>query len=52
MKLEMSLNPREFWTRTISLSEAEKRESMLSAWEQARFERAREVHALMRRRPL
>ena len=39
----------EFWTLTIALYEAEKREGMLSPWDQARFQEALEVHALMRR---
>jgi tocopherol O-methyltransferase len=46
---DVSDRAREFWTLTIALYEAEKREGMLSPWEQARFPEALEVHALMRR---
>lgn len=46
---DVSHRTREFWTLTIALYEAEKREGMLSPWDEARFQEALEVHALMRR---
>jgi len=46
---DVSHRTREFWTLTIALYEAEKREGILSPWERTRFEEALEVHALMRR---
>ena len=46
---DVSHRTREFWTLTIALYEAEKREGMLNPWERARFKEALEVHALMRR---
>lgn len=46
---DVSYRTREFWTLTIALYEAERREGLLGPWDQARFEEAREVHALMQR---
>ena len=46
---DVSHRTREFWTLTIALYEAEKRQGILSPWERARFQEALEVHTLMRR---
>ncbi len=45
---DVSHRTRDFWTLTIALYEAEKREGVLSPWDRARFQEALEVHALMR----
>jgi tocopherol O-methyltransferase len=46
---DVSHRTRDFWTLTIALYEAEKREGLLSPWDIARLHEAREVHTLMRR---
>jgi len=46
---DVSHRTREFWTLTIALYEAERREGILNAWDRARFQEALEVHGLMRR---
>ena len=46
---DVSHRTREFWTLTMALYQAEKREGRLSAWEEARLPEALKVHALMRR---
>jgi SAM-dependent methyltransferase len=45
---DVSARTREFWTLTIALEEAEKREEVLSPWELARIEESFEVHRLVR----
>lgn len=45
---DVSARTREFWTLTIALGEAEKREEVLSPWEFARLEESFEVHRLVR----
>jgi tocopherol O-methyltransferase len=45
---DVSARTREFWTLTIALAEAEKRDGVLSAWERARLEESLEVHRLVR----
>ncbi len=45
---DVSARTRDFWTLTIALAEAEKREEVLSSWERARLEDSLEVHRLVR----
>jgi SAM-dependent methyltransferase len=45
---DVSARTREFWSLTIALAEAEKREEALSSWERARLEESLEVHRLVR----
>ncbi|HSD09614.1 MAG TPA: methyltransferase domain-containing protein, partial [Candidatus Binatia bacterium] len=45
---DVSARTREFWTLTIALAEAEKREEVLNSWERARLEESFEVHRLVR----
>jgi tocopherol O-methyltransferase len=45
---DVSRRTRDFWTLTIALYEAERRELLLSPWEETRLRESREVHALMR----
>jgi SAM-dependent methyltransferase len=45
---DVSSRTREFWTLTIALAQAEKREEVLNSWEYARLEESLDVHRLVR----
>lgn len=46
---DVSSRTREFWTLTIALAQAEKRDEVLNSWEYARLEESLNVHRLVRR---